>query len=268
MKKLILTAFVCLLPHAARAQTTTPTPAPVPVQGKSTPGQPAELQEADKLNASVYRLYAEGNYKEALPLAERALALSEKVLKDEDPLVGVALHNLAAVYIALGEMGKVERLCERILVRREQGRPPTSKATMNALTAYACIFSAKGWLRVGNGKTLSDRINKILLEDAIVAAGLTPPANLEGAGERISAPPPTYPRMALNERRQGTVFIMMDIDGAGGVMSAEPLPCVPALRSLAEAAAGAAHQSKFAPVSIAGTPITRKAFAIYNFVIK
>jgi|GEM_PF-4247491 len=265
MKKLILAAFVCLLPYAARAQT--PAPSPAPAEDKSTSQQSAELQEADKLSASVYRLYAEGNYKEALPLAERALALCEKVLRDEDPLVGVALHNLAAVYIALGDMGKAEPLCERILVRRERGRPPTSKATMNALAAYACILSAKGRLRVGNGQTLSDRINKILLEDAIAAAGLTPPANLEGIGKRISTPPPAYPGEAKRLRLQGGVFVVVEIDGAGNVMSAEPLPCVPGLRLLAEAAAEAARRSKYAPVSIAGTPIRRKAFAIYNFVL-
>lgn len=267
MKQLILAAFVCLLPHAARAQTDTPSPTPAPAQDKSTAQRPPELQEADKLGESVYRLYAEGNYKEALPLAERALALSEKVLKDEDPLVGVMLHNLAAVYIALGDMGKSEPLCERILVRRERGRPPTSKATMNALAAYACIFSAKGRLRVGNGKTLSDRINKILLQDAIAAAGLTSPANLEGASERISNPPPAYPAEAKRLRLQGSVFVVVEIDGAGNVTSAEPLPCVPGLRLLAEAAAEAVARAKFAPISIAGTPIKRKAFAIYNFVL-
>jgi len=266
MKKLILAAFICLLPHASRAQMAAPTP--TPAQDKPSSQRPSELQEADKLGASVYRLYAEGNYKEALPLAVRALALCEKVLKDEDPLVGVALHNLAAVYIALGDMGKVEPLCERILVRRERGRPPTSKAAMNALTAYACILSAKGRLRVGNGQTLSDRINKILLEDAIAATGLTPPANLEGVGKRTSAPPPTYPVEAKRLRLQGSVFAVVEIDGAGNVMSAKPLPCVPGLSLLAEAAVEAALRAKFAPVSIAGMPIGRKAFAIYNFVIK
>jgi TonB family protein len=274
MNKLILAAFVCLLPHALHAQEATRNPNPtgaaavVAVQNKSTSPQPAELQEADKLSASVVQLYAAGNYKEALPSAQRALALREKVLKDEDPLVGAALTNLLALYLALGDADKAEPLCERILVRRERGRAPTAKATMDALTAYGCILSAKGRLRVGNGLTLSERINKVLLQDAIVAAGLTPPANLEGMGARISSPPPRYPDEALGRRLQGSVFVVLDIDGAGKVTSAEPLPCVGALKPLAEAATEAARRSSFAPVEIAGKLIQRKAFSVYNFVLR
>ncbi|HEX8128576.1 MAG TPA: tetratricopeptide repeat protein [Pyrinomonadaceae bacterium] len=270
MKKLILAALICLLPQALRAQTPSPTPAAaVPVQDKSAPQQqPAELREADNLSASVAQLYAERSYKEALPLAQRALALREKVLKDEDPLVGVALHNLAALYIALGDAGKAEPLCERILVRREQGQPPTSKATLNALTAYACIVSARGRIQVKNKPPLNERISQILLQDAIAAAGLKPPANLEEVGKRISSPPPQYPGEAKSFRLQGSVFVVLDIDGAGQVLSAEPLPCGDRLKVLAEAGAEAARRSTFALVSIAGRPIRRKAFVVYNFVLR
>jgi TonB family protein len=274
MNKLILaTALACLFPSALRAQAAT-TPAPTPngsvnVQDKSTAPQPqAELQEADKLSASLIELYAAGDYKKALPLAQRALALREKVLKDEDPLVGVALNNLVALYIALGDADKAEPLCERILVRRERSSPPTSKATMHALTAYACILSAKGRLRVGNGLTLSERINKILLQDAIVAAGLTPPANLAELVARISAPPPSYPGEAKSRRLQGSVFVVLEIDGAGKVTSAEPLACGAASKLLAEAAAEGARGARYPPVAIEGKPISRKAFAVYNFVLR
>lgn len=270
MNKLILAAFVCLLPHALHAQTPGATPAPpaVPVRDKSTPSQASELQEADELSASAARLYAAGNYRKALPAAERALALREKVLTDADPLVGVALHNLATLYIALGDAGKAEPLCERILVRREGGQPPSSEATMNALMAYACIVSARGRIRVTDKPPLTERINKILLQDAITAAGLTLPASLEGVGAQISKPQPKYPVEAKSRRLQGPVFIVLDIDATGKVLSAEPLPCVPGLKVLSEVAAEAARRSSFAPASIAGLPIRRKAFAIYNFVLR
>jgi tetratricopeptide (TPR) repeat protein len=270
MNKLILVAFVCLLSHAAHAQEASPTPAATVsvVRDKSTSSQPAELQEADKLSVSVVQLHAAGKYKEALPAAQRALALREKVLKDEDPLVGAALGNLLVLYLALGDVNKAEPLCERILVRRERGRAPTSKSTMNALNAYGCILTAKGRLRVGDGLTLTERINKILLQDAIVAAGLTPPASLEGVGKRISSPPPRYPAEAKSFRLQGRVLAVLEIDGAGKVTSAEPLLCGNALRPLAEAASEAALRSVFAPVEIAGQPISRKAFAVYSFILQ
>jgi TonB family protein len=276
MNKLILAAFICLLPHALRAQAAAVSPTPaaaaasaIAVQDKSTPPlQREELREADKLNESVAQLYAAGKYKEALPLAQRALALREKVLPDEDVSVGAALNNLVALYFALGDADKAEPLCERILVRREQGRPPTTRATLNAITVYGCILSAKGRIRVGNGLTLSERINKILLQDAIFAAGLTPPASLEGIGARISSPQPRYPGEAKSRRMQGGVFVVLNIDGAGKVTSAEPLACGTGLKLLADAATEAARGSSFTPVTIAGKPIGRKAYVIYNFALR
>ncbi len=271
MRKLILAAFVCLLPHALHAQGGSPRSANS-ATGKTPASQTRtrspELDEADALSASVVRLYGERRYQEALPAAQRALALREKVLTDEDPAVGSALHNLVALYIALGDADKAEPLCERILARREQVGAPTSRATMNALVAYACIFSAKRKLRVGNGKSLSERINRVLLQDAIVAAGLKPPADLDGVGTRISAPQPDYPAEAKGRWLQGSVFILLNVDETGAVASIEPLACNPALKPLAEAAAEAARKSQFTPVSIAGKSIKRQWLALYNFVLE
>lgn len=270
LNKLFLAAFLCLLSHALHAQTHAQAPAAsgASARDNSASSRPSELQEADQLSASVAQLYAAGKYKEALPLAERALALREKVLQDEDSLVGVALHQLALLYIARGDAGKAEPLCERILARRERGQPPTSAATLNALAAYACIVSARGRIQVRDKPPLSERINNILLQDAIAAAGLQPPASLEGVGAQISKPPPQYPGEAKSRRLQGSVFVVLEIDEAGRVLSAEPLPCVPGLKVLGEAASEAARRSSFAPVSIAGRPIRRKAFATYNFVLR
>jgi len=267
MKALALAVLLSPWAQLSAAQTTNSSP----VTGATTPSltqtRSPELDEADKLNASVVQLYREGRYEEALPGAHRALALREKVLKDEDPAVGAALHNLLSLYIALGDADKAESLCERILARREQAGAPSSKATLSALSAYACILSAKGRLRVGNGKSLSDRINRVLLQDAIVAAGLKPPADLDGIGTRTSSPRPSYPAEAKSRLMQGSVFVVLNIDERGMVESAEPLACGPALKPLGEAAAEAARRSKFAPVSIAGKPIKRQWYALYNFVL-
>jgi hypothetical protein len=74
---LIFAAFLCLLSHALRAHAHVQTPAVsgANTRDKFTSSRPSELQEADHLSASVAQLYAAGKYKEALPPAERALAL-------------------------------------------------------------------------------------------------------------------------------------------------------------------------------------------------
>jgi hypothetical protein len=76
-RTLILSAFLYLLSHVlhAHAHGQTPASSGANAPDKSTSSRPSELQEADQLGASVAQLYAAGKYKEALPPAERALAL-------------------------------------------------------------------------------------------------------------------------------------------------------------------------------------------------
>jgi TonB family protein len=265
MNVISLTLFFMLHPSAFHARTSDPIPV-APRQERQAAAQPAELGEADRLNESVMQLYAAGKYKEALPHAHRVLALREQFLKDEDPLVGTALHNLATLYIALGDAKKAEPLCERILARREKSAAPTSAPTMRVLAAYACIQSAKDTYRAVD---VSLRISKILLEDSVHAAGLTPPVNFdEHGGERLKFKQPGYPAEAKRMRRQGIVFVMLDIDKTGKVVRAEPLPCGSDVKPLADAGAEVARSAEFTPMSVAGKPINWKSLVSYRFVLK
>ena len=53
---------------------------------------------ASNLNAEAIRLYRAGKYTEAIPIAQRALALREKELKRGHRLVCMSLSNLALLY--------------------------------------------------------------------------------------------------------------------------------------------------------------------------
>ena len=268
MKKLILALFVCLIPHALSAQTVSPTPAPV--QNRPASPQDAELEEAEKLSASVAQLYAAGNYKEALPLAQRVLALCEKVRGEEDPLVGSALNNLALIHIELKEFDKAEPILERILARTEKLRIATPPTTGSLLISYGCLMSAKG---VGKRKQVLDlmkRVNLIFLRDAVFAAGLPLPDDLSELSSSIisSRPQPRYPRAALSSRLQGIVLVWSETDETGKIVRAEPLPCPGTQKLLADAAGEAMRTSQFKPVLINGKPIKLKGIATYSFIIE
>lgn len=77
---------------------------------QAAPAKPhsTELEEAVDLSNRVLKLYAERKYKEALPLAKRALEIREKALGADHQLVRNAQINLAEVYIALGKYGDAE----------------------------------------------------------------------------------------------------------------------------------------------------------------
>ncbi len=60
--------------------------------------QSSELQEAERLNQQVIQLYQQGNYPEAISLAEKVLAIYEKALGSDHPDVAKSLNNLATLY--------------------------------------------------------------------------------------------------------------------------------------------------------------------------
>jgi len=69
-------------------------------EGAPSPVKTSELAEAARLTSEVVRLHGEGKFAEALPLAERALAIREKSLGGEHPLVANALLNVATLLTA------------------------------------------------------------------------------------------------------------------------------------------------------------------------
>lgn len=228
------------------------------------------MEEAEKLNASVSQLYAAGNYKEALPLARRVLALCEAVRGDEDPLVGSALNNLALIHIELKDFGKVEPILERILARSEKLKIATSPTTGSLLISYGCLMRAKGVAKHKQVHETVKRINSIVMRDAVLAVGLPLPDDLSELNARLVSPKPRphYPAAALSGRLQGIVLVWIETDETGKITRAEPLPCWGTQKLLADAATEAARAARFEPVLIDGKPIRLKGITTYSFVIQ
>ncbi|MBW4671734.1 MAG: tetratricopeptide repeat protein [Cyanomargarita calcarea GSE-NOS-MK-12-04C] len=113
-------------------------------QSPSSAQHSPELQEAERLNQQVVQLYQQGKYIEAIPLAERALAIREKVLGREHPDVASSLNNLAALYKSQGNYAKAEPLYLRALTIREKvlGREHPDVAT--SLNNLAFLYESQG----------------------------------------------------------------------------------------------------------------------------
>lgn len=104
-----------------------------------------EAAEADRLNAEMFKLYREGKYEEALPVAERVLELREKAFGGEDLKVAYALVNLANLRARRGEQKEAEALFTRALaVAEKRGAAETDFA--------ADLHTQLGLLRYNAGK--------------------------------------------------------------------------------------------------------------------
>ena len=64
-----------------------------------------QVDEAREMSQMVVELYNQGQYQQALPLAELALELFEESVGPEARETATALSNLANLYIAVGRTG-------------------------------------------------------------------------------------------------------------------------------------------------------------------
>ncbi|MGD1224843.1 tetratricopeptide repeat protein, partial [Streptomyces krungchingensis] len=96
------------------------------------------------LNRTAFYLRARGQASQALPLAERALAVSEAVFGPEHPDTAIRLSNLASTFSALGRHGEALPLAERVLAVSEAVFGPEHPDTAIRLSNLATTFRDLG----------------------------------------------------------------------------------------------------------------------------
>jgi len=85
-----------------------------------------------------------GEYRRALPLFERALAIREKALGAEHPDTVSSLNNLAEVHRSMGAFDRALPLYERSLAIREKVLGPKHRATAISLNNLALLYESTG----------------------------------------------------------------------------------------------------------------------------
>ena len=108
---------------------------------------PAVAQGADELealNAQIVKLYRAGKYAEAIEIAKRSLAFSEKQLGPDHPAVGTALNNLALLYRAQGRYGEDEPLYKRSLALRKTALGPDHPDVGTSPNNLAALYQTQG----------------------------------------------------------------------------------------------------------------------------
>jgi TonB family protein len=119
----------------------------VPAAAQSSPsasGQSQDATEFARLNAQVSSLYREGKYDEALPVAERVLALAETSFGGDDVRVADALSSLAELRVAKKEYESAETLSQRALTIYEKMIGADSPQVMRTLRRLTVISFRRG----------------------------------------------------------------------------------------------------------------------------
>jgi tetratricopeptide (TPR) repeat protein len=73
-----------------------------------------------ELNAQVNKLYQAGKYGEAVPMAQKAVAVAKAEFGAESTAVATSLNNLAGLYYSQGNYAEAEPLYRRALAIREK----------------------------------------------------------------------------------------------------------------------------------------------------
>jgi tetratricopeptide (TPR) repeat protein len=172
-------------------------------------GAPAIAQQdgGATLTKRVGELYEAGKFSEAIPLAQRALAIRERAFGPNHAVVAASLDNLALLYDQLGRYVDAEPLYKRALAIKEKALGPDHPEVARSLDGLAALHKDQG--RHADAEPLFRRALAIR-EKAFgpghreVAASLSNRALVYDLQGRYAEAEPLYKRaMAIEEKALG-----------------------------------------------------------------
>lgn len=159
------------------------------------------LAEAARLLNQVATYYHDrGQYANAEPLLNRALAIHEMLLKTEDPALALSLNNLAILYNAQGRYAEAEPLYQRSLAIDEKTFGPNDPNVAADLNNLAELYRAQGKYAEAEGlhlRSLAIKETALGSEDTGVAQSLNNIAVLYMEQGRHSEAEPLLKRALL-----------------------------------------------------------------------
>ncbi len=196
----------------------------------------AETGEVAALNAKVSELYRDGKYAEALPFAQRSLAVAEKAFGRNHVSVGVSLSNLATLYRQMNRYADAEPIYKRALAIREKALGPDHPDVALLLSSLADIYQYQGRYDAAEplyGRALAIREKTPGLGQVEVAITLNNLGGMYVAQGRYDDAEPIFLRsLAISEKTMGPDHLALSgpLDGLANLYqhqdrytAAEPL---------------------------------------------
>jgi tetratricopeptide (TPR) repeat protein/CHAT domain-containing protein len=159
-------------------------------------------------NQQVIALYKDGKYREAIPIAEKLLAIRRKALPPDDTTIAESTNNLALLYRAIGEYSKAEPLFQQFIQITERVFGPNDLASATSIRNLALLYSDMG--RYAKAEPLFQQSLKITkralgLDHPDTATSLDDLANIyETLGDYVKAEPLFRQALQIRKRVLGT----------------------------------------------------------------
>jgi len=166
--------------------------------------QSGELAEVEKLDQQVIELDNQGKYNEAIPLAERALAIKKKLLGTEHSDIADSLNTLATLYESQGRYAEAEPLYLQALEMRQRLLGHEYPDVATSLNNLAGLYASQGRYAKAEPlyrQALEMRQRLLGNEHPAVATSLNNLAFLYSSQGRYAKAEPLY-RQALEMRQR------------------------------------------------------------------
>jgi CHAT domain-containing protein len=167
-----------------------------------------KLVEAKQLNQQVLNLIQQGKYDEAIPLAQRSLAIRENVLGTDHPDVAISLNNLAELYRNQGKYAQAEPLYQRSLAILEKAPGTDHLSVATSLNNLASLYDDQGKYTQAEPlyqRSLTIREKALGTDFSDIATSLNNLAELYRKQGKYAQAEPLYQRsLAIYEKAMGT----------------------------------------------------------------
>jgi len=203
--------------------------------------------------AVLYR--REGSMSKAENMFQRALAVREKAFGPEDVQV-------AGSVLALAQFYRFRKDYARALPSYKRALTIYGKANVNAAKLEHAIVGFHCLAYESKNQDVYKELEETRKQFSLSAAMAEPPQIING--KALSLGRPSYPQGARDRQLSGTVYVLVEIDETGKVISARDMCQGPPY--LSESAVDAAFKSRFTPTKLSGMPVKVKGVITYNFV--
>lgn len=203
--------------------------------------------------AVLYR--NEGSMSKAENMFQRALAVREKAFGPDDVKV-------AASVLALAQFYRVRKDYDRALPGYKRALAIYGKANVTAPELERAMIGFHCLAYESKDQEVYKELEAIRKQYSLSTALAEPPQIING--KALSLGRPSYPFLARERNLSGTVYVLVEIDETGKVITARDMCQGPPY--LSEAAVNAAFQSRFTPTKLSGMPVKVKGVITYNFV--